>query len=137
MSAASEALACVKAVIASDNGRDGPGYRALLHDDYTAWVHGHVTVQNAEDEVAALERWWKACSDVHLEPNAFHVDEETVTLLYTLTGTNDGEFFGRPASGSRIEVHNCTVLEVKERKVSRVWRYADTQGLMRQLGLID
>lgn len=135
VSASEQALDTVKAVIASDNGRDAAGYRALIHDDYVARVHGQVTVDNAEDEVAALERWWAACSDVHLEPNAFHVDGNVVTLLYTLSGTNDGDFFGQPATGRRFDVHNCTVLEVKDRKVSRVWRYADTQGLVTQLGL--
>ena len=135
MTTSDAALAVVKAVIASDNGRDAAAYRALLHDDYVAHVHGRQTVENAEDEVAAIESWWSACSDVHLEPTAFHAAGDVVTLLYSLAGTNDGEFFGRPATGRRFEVHNCTVLEVVERKVKRVWRYSDTLGLMQQLGL--
>jgi len=135
MTAANEAFECVKAVIASDNGRDAAAYRALLHDDYLAEVHGRVTVTNAEDEVAAIKGWWAACSDVHLTPTAFHVAENVVTLLDSLAGTNDGDFFGRPATGKRFEVHNCTVLEVVSGKVKRVWRYSDTMGLMSQLGL--
>ena len=134
MDGSEEALACVKAVVASDNGRDAAAYRALLHDDYVAQVHGKVTVTNAEDEVAAIQGWWAACSDVHLEPSAWHVAGNVVTLLYSLSGTNDGDLFGRPASGKRFEVHNCTVLEVVDRKVKRVWRYSDTAGLMAQLG---
>lgn len=61
--------------------------------------------------------------------------DNVVTLPYSLSGTNDGECFGQPATGKRFEVHNGTVLEVVERKVGRVWRDSDTQGLMRQLGL--
>ena len=135
MTTSEEAVACVKAVIESDNGRDASAYRALLHDEYEARVHGQVTARNAEEEVAAIQRWWAACSDVHLEPSAFHVAGEFVTLLYTLSGTNDGEFFGQPATGKRFEIHNCTVLEVRGGRVKRVWRFSDTQGLMRQLGL--
>ena len=135
MTISEEALHCVQSVIASDNARDALAYRALLHDDYVAEVHGHVTVTNADDEVAAIEGWWAACSDVHLEPTAFHAAKNVVTLLYSLRGTNDGDLFGRPASGRSFEVHNCTVLEVVERKVSRVWRYSDTRGLMQQLGI--
>ena len=135
MGAEEEALRCVRAVIECDNGRDADGYRALLHDDYEARVHGQVTVRNAEDEVANLERWWAACSDVHLEPEAFHASGNVVTLLYSLSGTNDGEFYGRPKSGRSFEVHNCTVLEVVSGKVSRVWRYSDTLALMTQLGI--
>ena len=135
MTTSEEALACVQAVVESDNGRDAAAYRALLHDDYQAFVHGQQTQSDAEGEVAAIERWWAACSDVHLAPSAYHVADNVVTLLYSLSGTNDGEFFGQPATGKRFEVHNCTVLEVRDGKVSRVWRYSDTQGLMRQLGL--
>ena len=59
-----------------------------------------------------------------------------VTLRYRLTGTNTGEFFGRPATGKRFEVENCTLLQVEGGKVNAVWRFSDTLGLMTQLGMI-
>jgi hypothetical protein len=46
-------LTCVRAVIDCDNGRDARGYRALLHTDYVASVHGRVTATDAE--TAALQ----------------------------------------------------------------------------------
>jgi len=129
-------IECVKAVIDCDNGRDGKGYRRLIHDDYVSYVHGKESTVGAEAEVEALGRWWKAASDVHLEPIRMVESEGLVTLRYTLEGTNDGEFFGRPATGRRFRVENCTLLQVEGGKVRRAYRYSDTLGLMGQLGLM-
>ena len=87
-------------------------------------------------EVAALESWWKAASDVHLEILEMGETDGLVTLRYTLTGTNDGDLFGIPASGERFHVENCTLLRVIDGKVKNAYRYSDTLGLMTQLGAI-
>jgi predicted ester cyclase len=121
-------------VVACDNARDARGYRALLHGDYRAEVHGQVTATDAESEVAALATWWAAASDVHLEIDAIFAAGRLVTLRYHLHGTNDGPLAGRPASGRPFVLHGCTILEVIDRRVKRVWRYSDALGLFGQLG---
>lgn len=126
---------CVKRVIECDNGRDAKGYRALLDDDYVSYVHGKEMTVGAEDEVAAIERWWAAASDVHLEPMTIVESDGLVTLRYTLTGTHDGDLFGQPATGKKFHIENCTLLQVESGKVTRAYRYSDTLGLMGQLGI--
>ena len=128
---------CVRQVVACDNGRDAAGYRAIIHDDYLSFVHGKDQNQGAEAEVAAIESWWKATSDVHLEILEIGESDGLVTLRYTLTGTNDGELFGIPASGRKFHVENCTLLRVVEGKVQNAYRYSDTLGLMTQLGVMS
>jgi predicted ester cyclase len=128
------ALACVRAVVDCDNRRDARGYRALLHADYRAEVHGRVTATDAETEVGSLATWWGAASDVHLEIDAIFAAGNLVTLRYHLRGTNDGPLAGRPASGKPFVLHGCTILEVIDARVKRVWRYSDTLGLLQQLG---
>jgi predicted ester cyclase len=129
-------IACVERVIHCDNTRDAAGYRAIIHDDYRSYVHGKPQSVGAEEEVAAIVGWWKAASDVHLESLALFESEGVVTLRYRLEGTNDGELFGRPASGKRFSVENCTLLEVIDGKVKQAWRFSDTLGLMTQFGLL-
>ncbi|MEE2678410.1 MAG: ester cyclase [Myxococcota bacterium] len=126
----------VRNVIACDNARDAAGYRSLLHAEYQSIVHGQPATTGPEEEVAQLERWWLAASDVRLEPLDLYAAGTSVTLRYTLAGTNDGEFFGQPATGKRFQVENCTLFEISEGQVRRAWRYSDTLGLMTQLGLL-
>ena len=131
-----EPIECVKKVVECDNGRDEAGYRRLLHDDYVSYVHGKESTVGAEAEVAALASWWKATSDVHLEILEMTESGGLVTLRYTLTGTNDGDLFGRPATGRRFHVENFTLLRVVDGRVQNAYRYSDTLGLMTQLGLM-
>ncbi|HPG25507.1 MAG TPA: ester cyclase [Myxococcota bacterium] len=131
-----ESIECVKKVVECDNERDEAGYRRLLHDDYVSYVHGKESTVGAEAEVAALASWWKATSDVHLEILEMTESGGLVTLRYTLTGTNDGDLFGRPATGRRFHVENCTLLRVVDGRVQNAYRYSDTLGLMTQLGLM-
>lgn len=124
----------VRRVIECDNGRDADGYRKLLHPDYQSFVHGNPQTAGPDDEVDALSRWWAATSDVHLQELAIYECDRVVTLRDRLRGTNDGDFYGQPASGRSFEIENCTLLEVEGDQVIRAWRFSDTLGLMTQLG---
>ena len=130
------AISVVRQVVECDNTRDAAGYRALLSPDYQSFVHGQPGTTGPDEEVAAIERWWTAMPDVHLEPLDFYERHGVVTLRYTLAGSNDGEFYGQPATGKPFRVENCTLLEVKQAVVTRAWRYSDTLGLLTQLGLL-
>jgi predicted ester cyclase len=129
-------LECVRKVIECDNGRDAAGYRALLHDDYVARVHGSIQTEGADAEVAGLEAWWAATPDSHLEELATHVDGPFVTLRYALSGTNDGPLAGNPPTGKAFRTEACTILEVRNGRVKNTWRFADTLGMFTQLGLM-
>ena len=129
-------IACVKRVVECDNARDAEGYRAILDPGYVSYVHGKEQTVGPDAEVAAIETWWAAASDVHLEILEIGETDGLVTLRYTLTGTNDGDLFGMPASGNRFHVENCTLLRVVDGKVKETFRYSDTMGLMTQLGVI-
>ena len=102
----------------------------------------HETMQRRMiDRLLVDDPEFRAKHDQNLERSlAFHTTfakrDGVVTLRYTLTGTNDGEFFGTPATGKRFQIENCTLLEVVDGRVKRAWRYSDTLGLLTQLGLL-
>jgi nogalonic acid methyl ester cyclase/aklanonic acid methyl ester cyclase len=124
----------VRKVVECDNGRDAAGCRAIIHGDSLSFVHGREQNVGAEVEVAAIEGWWKATSDVHLEILEIDENQSLVTLRYTLSGTHDGDLLGLPASGRKFHVENCTLLRVVDGKVQNAYRYPDTLGLMTPLG---
>lgn len=125
----------VRRVVAADNARDSKAYRALLSDDYHAEVHGEVTVTSGDAEAAGLARYWEGFPDGRVVEEAIFAAGPVVTLRYRLVGTNTGALEGRPATGRRVDVAGCTLLEVQQGRVRRTWRYLDTSGFLEQLGL--
>jgi predicted ester cyclase len=55
-----------------------------------------------------------------------------------LTGTNTGEFMGKPATGKRVDIRwVMNVVRVQDGKVVEEWELFDNLDLMKQLGHIS
>ena len=115
----------VRQVVAADNGRDIAAYRRLLHDDYTAEVNGTVTHASGDLEAAALQRYWQAVPDGRIVEEQIREDRGTVTLRYRLQGTP-------PGGGAPLDLAGCTILEIEQERVRRVYRYIDSGGFRAQ-----
>ena len=60
---------------------------------------------------------------------------DKVTTRYTMAGTHQGEFFGVPGSGKRIEISGINVDRFDESgKMVEEWASYDLLGAMRQAG---
>src|SRR5215211_6312650 len=59
---------------------------------------------------------------------------DKVTTRYTLSGTHEGEFFGVPASGRRVEVSGINIDRFEGGKLVEEWASYDLLGAMRQMG---
>ncbi len=66
------------------------------------------------------------------------VEGEKVTTRCTLGGTHQGEFFGVPATGRRLEISGISIDRFDEEsgKLVEEWASYDALGIMRQLGAI-
>jgi hypothetical protein len=126
----------MKKIVECDNGRDAKGYRALLHDDFHSFVHGKHQHDGPEAEVESISAWWRATSDVHLKILEITEAEGLVTLRYSLSGTHDGDFAGLRATDRTYHMENCTLMLVVDGKAKIARRFADTLGLMTQLGAV-
>ena len=61
-------------------------------------------------------------------------DENHVGLLFRLQGTHQGNLFGIPATGKKIDVYELGIYRLTDGKVSEAWFMADELGLLLQLG---
>jgi steroid delta-isomerase-like uncharacterized protein len=61
---------------------------------------------------------------------------EKVTTRYTLGGTHQGEFFGVPGSGRRVEISGINIDRFEGGKLVEEWASYDLLGGMRQIGAI-
>jgi len=64
------------------------------------------------------------------------VDEPTVVVPYTATGTHDGEFLGVAPTGREIEVEGVFVSCVEGRKLAEGTDMWDAFGLFQQVGAL-
>ena len=61
-------------------------------------------------------------------------DGDRVGLLFRVTGTHTGNFFGIPATGKRIDVYEVALLRIVNGQMIEGWYMMDEAELLRQLG---
>lgn len=62
-------------------------------------------------------------------------DGDTVGLLFRVTGTHRGNFFGIAPTGRKIDIHEVGILRFSENgRIAEGWFMADEAGLLKQLG---
>ena len=64
----------------------------------------------------------------------FTAGDDKVVQRWTGTGTHDGELFGVPASGNRVEFDGISIYRLKDGKITDDWTRSDMVGLMSQIG---
>lgn len=77
-----------------------------------------------------------AFSDWHLTIDEYAVDGDKVWARMTGRGTNDGSFFGYPASNKKAEVLALEMMRIVDGQVVEHWAVVDMYGTLVQLGLI-
>lgn len=61
-------------------------------------------------------------------------DGDRVGLLFRVTGTHTGNFFGIPATGKRIDVYEVALIRIVNGQMVEGWFMMDEAELLRQLG---
>jgi steroid delta-isomerase-like uncharacterized protein len=117
------------------NRGDVEGYLALYDDSIR--MHGYAPEPMGKDEVRDFYAGFRAAfPDSTLTFDDVFGTGDRLCIRFTMTGTHDGEFMGRPATGRSVAVGGITVLRfVGDRCVER-WVSADMLGLLVQLGAV-
>ena len=76
----------------------------------------------------------------HIEPGDIEqmlaAGDSHVVIRWRSRGTHRGPLANIPATGKSATNHGCTVMELRNAKVSRAWVYFDNAHLLRQLGVL-
>jgi predicted ester cyclase len=62
-------------------------------------------------------------------------EDDRVGLLWRLTGTHQGNLFGIPPTGRRVDIHELGIFRLADGRITEGWFLADELGLLKQLGL--
>ncbi len=61
-------------------------------------------------------------------------DGNEVGLLYRITGTHRGDFYGIPATGRPIDIYAAALFKLSGGRITTSWYMADEAALLKQLG---
>ncbi len=132
--AVAENLALAERTVAALNSGDLDAFMADIHEDATWWLGPASPMFEGSDAIRQLlTAMLTALPDIRYELHHVVASDDELVMRYTMTGTNSGEFMGRPPTGRQVELHAVVVCEMKDGKRHRVWQYAAGPGLLEQL----
>jgi steroid delta-isomerase-like uncharacterized protein len=87
------------------------------------------------EAIAGVVQWLRgAFPDLSYEVDDAFGDGDRVAIRCTVSGTHEGEFLGRPATGNRFAVQQIHVFRMEDGRIAEHWACRDDAGMMKQLG---
>jgi predicted ester cyclase len=91
--------------------------------------------------VQALKQVWamllRTFPDIRVTGEDVIAEGDKVVSRNTVTGTNLGEFMGRPPTGKSVSYNEIFILRFADGRITEIWGVADALSMMRQLGVIS
>jgi steroid delta-isomerase-like uncharacterized protein len=105
----------------------------VLHSEFVCWDPNSES-DNLRSEVEYVR---SAIPDLTYTVDDQIVEGDKVVTRYTVSGTHQGEFFGVPGSGRRIEMTGINIDRLDENgKLVEEWPEYDLLGATQQMGAI-
>jgi steroid delta-isomerase-like uncharacterized protein len=78
----------------------------------------------------------KSFPDIRVNIEAMIGEGDLVVIRETLSGTQEGDYMGMPASGKSFTTNGVFVFRVADGKIAEFWGLANGMSMMQQLGAI-
>src|SRR5436190_6944779 len=130
----------VRTLYDSYNARDFERSASIVTDDYDGIVVPLATTFRGAEGVKEFQRGWAtAFPDSRVEIRSVTANEERVIVEYIGRGTHTGPLATPggtvPATGRRVDIPFCDVVELRHGKVASDRTYFDVATMMEQLGV--
>jgi steroid delta-isomerase-like uncharacterized protein len=91
--------------------------------------------KSLDKTIEGFQMEFKGLPDYKCKTHELIAKGDKVIARFTCTGTHEGEYWGIPASGNKIEYDGIDVFRIKEGKIVEMREELDSLGLMQQLGM--
>ncbi|NIA25695.1 MAG: hypothetical protein GWP04_09015 [Gammaproteobacteria bacterium] len=105
----------------AENRQDHETMDSLLADDIEITVNGVTAISSAEGDAVAMAALFEAYPDYRREILGIVEERTKAAVRWRMVGTPAGKI--RDQLGP-LDLHGCSVVEVKEGKISRAWLYS-------------
>lgn len=85
---------------------------------------------------AAVTMFKNALPDAQVKIEFQLAEGDKVVTRYTWSGTHQGEYYGIPATGKRVNWTSTVTFRIADGKIREAWLNYDQLGLMQQLGVV-
>lgn len=104
-------------------------------------VHGLIGVEGDVNGLEEYGEWgmemFSGIPDAHIEVEDYFATGNKVASRWTLSGTHDGELFGRPATGESFEITGLAIFRMEDGLIAEKWYQQDDLGMFQQAGVVD
>jgi steroid delta-isomerase-like uncharacterized protein len=119
------------------NAGDVDGFSALIADDMIEHEKIEGLPQTKEGVIQFFEMFRAAFSDLRMEAEDIIESGDKGWARVRITGTNDGEFMGMPATGKSVDLQAVDIVRFNaEGTAAEHWGVTDTMTMMQQLGVV-
>jgi steroid delta-isomerase-like uncharacterized protein len=118
------------------NARDFAKMRSLLHPEYTYTGPDGQVAAGPDAGMAIAQMYAAAFPDGQLEIERVHVAGNASIAELVARGTHGGDLMGIAATGKKVEIRICNVMEVRDGQVYREPEYMDLLTMMTQIGAV-
>jgi len=94
-------------------------------------------VLEGREEVERIYKiWFTAFPDLIMSPADMLIDGDRAAIFFNLSGTHNGDFFGLPASGRRLEAMCAFLYTLVNGVIVHERRVLDFTGVLVQVGVL-
>ena len=130
---------------------DAPSFKMALHPDVDAyeqrdletWAQCDIPAMGEAGQLAdanAVRAMWvgiiAAFPDIHFEPGPLYHGDTHIFVEVRMTGTQQGDFVGIPATGRSFDTRVASLYEFEEDQLVCERVYYDLADILRQLGVL-
>jgi len=119
------------------NAGDLDGFAAMLDDDMVEHEDAAGLPQNKDGVIQFFQMFRGAFSDLRMDVEDLAMAGDRIWTRVRITGTNDGEFMGMPATGKSVDFQGVDIVRISDAgKAVEHWGVTDTMAMMQQLGAV-
>ena len=119
------------------NAGDLDGFGAMLDEDMVEHEDAAGLPQNKEGVLQFFAMFRAAFSDLRMDVEDMAMADDKMWTRVRITGTNDGEFMGMPATGKSVDFQGIDIIRISDAgKAVEHWGVTDTMKMMQQLGAV-
>ena len=119
------------------NAGDVDGFAAFLADDMVEHEEVPGLPRTKDGVIQFFTMFRAAFSDLRMDAEDIIASGDKVVARIRMTGTNDGEFMGMPATGKSVDFQGIDIVRFNaDGLCAEHWGVSDTMTMMQQLGAI-